>query len=109
MTAYLDLDLIKNHLNLDLDFVDDDEYLLILADVAVKTIQNHIDHDIEDFVEDGQLDAPLQHAALLLIGNYYQNRESVTYGQVLQVPHGLEYLLQTYVDYSSKNVKNCCC
>lgn len=102
MTAYIDLDLIKHHLNLDDDFCDDDEYLMILADVAVRTIEKHIDHCIDDFVEDGQLEAPLQHAALLLIGNYYQNRESVTYGQVLQIPHGYEYLLQTYVDYSSK-------
>ena len=102
MTAYIDLELIKSHLNIDQDYCDEDEYLLTLADVAVRTIEKHIDHCIDDYVEDGQLEAPLQHAALLLIGNYYQNRESVTYGQVLQVPHGYEYLLQTYVDYSSK-------
>lgn len=102
MTAYIDLELIKSHLNIDQDYCDEDEYLLTLADVAVRTIERHIDHCIDDFVEDGQLEAPLQHAALLLIGNYYQNRESVTYGQVLQVPHGYEYLLQTYVDYSKK-------
>lgn len=107
MEALIDLDLIKKHLNIDQDFVDDDEYLLTLADVAVRTIERHIDHCIDDYVIDGQLDAPLQHAALLLIGNFYQNRESVTYGQALTVPHGYEYLLQTYIDYSKS--KGCGC
>lgn len=107
MTAYIDLDLIKNQLNMDLSYTDEDEYLLMLADVAVKAIENHIDHPIEDFVEDGQLEAPLQHAALLLIGNYYQNRESVTYGTVMQVPHGYEYLLHPYIDFSSSNDCKC--
>lgn len=102
MTAYIDLDLIKHQLNLDADFCDDDEYLLILADVAVRAVENHIDQNIEKFVDDGKLDAPLQHACLLLIATWYQNRESVTYGAVLQVPHGLEYLLRPYVNMKTR-------
>lgn len=108
MNCYIDLDKIKTHLNIDLDYMDEDEYLLRLADVAVRSIERHIDHDITDFVEDGELDAPLEQAALLLIGNYYQNRESVTYGQVMQVPHGYDYLLHSYIDYSG-NASSCCC
>jgi uncharacterized phage protein (predicted DNA packaging) len=97
----VDIDLLKKHLNLDLDYTEDDDYIYTLWDVACRTIENHIDQPIDNFVVDGVLDAPLQHAAMLLVGNYYQNRESVTYGAVLQVPHGYEYLLQTYVDYKS--------
>jgi uncharacterized phage protein (predicted DNA packaging) len=104
MTAYIDLDLIKTHLNIDQDYCDEDEYLLTLADVAVRSIANHIDQPIENFLEDGQLDAPLQHAALLLIGTLYQNRESVTYGQCVPVPHGYEYLLHPYICYESRIV-----
>lgn len=109
MQAYIDLDLIKHQINMDLDYHREDEYLLYLADVAVRAVENHIDHDITDYVFDGQLDPPLLHACLLIIGNYYQNRESVTYGAVMQVPQGYEYLLQRYVDYSSENPKDCQC
>lgn len=59
MTAYIDLDLIKTHLNIDLDYTDEDEYLLTLADVAVRSIANHIDQPVEHFLEDGELDAPI--------------------------------------------------
>lgn len=104
MTSYLDLDVLKRHLNIDEDFHDDDEYILILADVAVRSIENHIDCDITQFVEDGQLDPPLEHAARLLVGTYYQNRESVTYGSILQVPQGYEYLLHPYINYESRTL-----
>lgn len=109
MQGLIDLDLIKRQLNLDLSYDEEDEYLLILADVAVRAIENHIDCPIDEFVYDGQLDPPLQHAALLLIGNFYQNRESVTYGAVLQVPHGYEYLLHPYIDFSTKPDSKCNC
>lgn len=62
------------------------------------SIENYIDRDITQYAEDGQLEAPLEHAAFLLVGTWYQNRESVTYGTPNKVPHGLEYLLQSYVN-----------
>ena len=40
---FLELSQIKKHLNIDTDYIDDDEYLLFLYDVAVDAIQKHID------------------------------------------------------------------
>ena len=40
---YLNLDLIKKHLNIDEDFHDDDDYLKILGDVAEQVTERHID------------------------------------------------------------------
>ena len=98
---YIDLDTIKRHLNIDPDYTDEDEYLMMLADVVVRAIENHIDSSISRFVdESGNLDPALQHAALLLIGNYYQNRESESVGHIVNtIPHGYEYLLQSFIDY----------
>lgn len=97
---YISLEQIKAHLNIDEDFHDEDQYLMSLADVAVKAIENHIDTCICQFVHDGELEAPLLHAALLLIGNYYMNRESESIGHIVNtVPHGYEYLLQPYREY----------
>lgn len=97
---YIDLDVIKRHLNIDPDYTDEDEYLMNLSEVAVKAIENHIDSSISRFVHDGELEAPLLHAALLLIGSYYMNRESESIGHTVNtIPHGYEYLLQPYIDY----------
>lgn len=94
---------IKAQLNIDLDYNDEDEYLLMLGDVAVKAVENHIDCPIDRFVDDdGELEAPLLHACLLMIGTLYQNRESVSFTQGYKVPHAYEYLLQPYIQYDHR-------
>ena len=40
---YLNLDLIKKHLNIDSDFHDDDDYLTLLGDVVEQVTERHID------------------------------------------------------------------
>ena len=106
---YIDLDIIKKHLNIDEDFIDDDVLLLNYAEAAQRAIENHIDQSLDNFVDDGQLDPGLQQAALLIIGTWYQNRESVTYGPAQQVPHCYEYLLNQYINYEGRNTQNPCC
>lgn len=96
---YIDLDLIKQHLNIDPDFTDEDEYLMMLADVCVRAVENHIDQPIDNFVdENGELDPCLKQACLLLIGSYYQNRETESVGHlVVTIGHGYDYLLNPYI------------
>ena len=97
---YITLEEIKAHLNISQDFTDDDEYLMQLSDVAIKAVENHIDHPIEQYVHDGILEAPLVHAAKLLIGTWYLQRESISVGHICSVPeHCLNYLLMPYIDY----------
>ena len=77
---YLDLGRIKKHLNLDSGFTDDDDYILLLEDVAEKTVERHIDCSLSDLqAESGELPAPLLQALLLYIGDMYSNRESVAF------------------------------
>lgn len=102
MTAYIDLDLIKEHLNIDKDFKEQDLYLLQLADAAVKIIEKKIDQPLDPFIEDGELESPLLQAALLLIGTWYVQRETITFGNAMPVPHTLDYLLQPYICYYNK-------
>jgi uncharacterized phage protein (predicted DNA packaging) len=93
---YLTLEDIKKHLNIDTEFVDDDDYLNALGDVAETMVARHIDHDLSDLEEDGVLPAPIIHACKLLIGNMYMNRESVTFSSINKIPQSYEYLLATY-------------
>lgn len=104
----LDLDLVKNHLNVDKYFSDDDLYIMTLIDVAKETILQYLDQD-EDTLnkiydkEHNEFRAlPLQQAQLLLIGHFYANREAVSFGVPQKVPYGFEYLLQPYKNYDYK-------
>lgn len=101
---FLELSQIKKHLNIDTDYTDDDQYLLFLYDVAVDVIQKHIDTTFEEIMQkEGKIPNALLHAMLLFIGNMYDNRESVSYKSVHEVPSSLTYILNMYRDYSNPN------
>ena len=98
---YLKLYEIKQHLNLDEDFTDDDEYLVSISEVAEEVVAKHIDNKLSDLCgDDGELPSPLRHAILLLISNYYDNRESVAAAQLHEIPLSYSYLLDLYKNYN---------
>lgn len=97
---FLTLERTKKHLNIDEDFTEDDNYILSLISVAETIVQKHIDCKYEDIEEeDGVLPAPLLQAMLLLVGNLYANRESVTYTNANEIPFAYDYLLSLYKNF----------
>lgn len=99
---FLDLCVIKKHLNIDADYLDDDAYLVGLAEVAEKVVERHIDCELDKLVDkEGELPSPLLHAMLLFIGNLYANRESVAYTATSEVPKSYDYLLSLYRNYNN--------
>lgn len=97
---FLRLSEIKKHLNIDTTFVEDDNYLLELANVCENIVQKHIDHNLSDLKEDGQLPSPLIHAMLLMVASFYAKRESIAFAATSEVPLSYEYLLSLYKDYN---------
>ena len=96
---YISLEQCKKHLNIDPGFTEDDNYIMSLAEVAEEIVQRHIGYRFEDILVDGQLPAPLQHAMLLLIGQFYANREAVTFGSASELPLAYNYILQLFENY----------
>ena len=95
--------LIKKHLNIDYSFTDDDDYLMMLENVAVKLVEKHIDKPIKDMLDKGEnLQSPLVQAILLQIANMYQSRESVAFSNAVEIPRSYDYILSLYKDYSIK-------
>ena len=92
---YLTLDDIKTHLNIDSAFTDDDQYLESLESVAVDIIERDIDYKLGE-----QLPDALKHALLLVIGNFYDNRESLSPVGISELPQSLGWILDLYRDYS---------
>lgn len=95
---FLSVEKCKKHLNIDKDFTEDDQYLMALSEVAEEIVQRHIGYRFEDILVDGQLPMSIQHAMLLLIGHFYANRESVTFGSATVLPHAYEYILDLYTN-----------
>ena len=97
---YLQLSQIKKHLNINEDFVDDDEYLIELSKVTENVVQKHIDRELTELEdEEGNIPSPLAHAMLLLIGTYYASRESVAFVSTSVLPHAYDYIIALYKNY----------
>lgn len=97
---YITLGLCKQHLLIDEDFTDDDNYILLLIQAAEDAVAHHLNYPLEKLVRNGELPSSIIQAILLLIGNFYNNREPVSYGTVLKVPYTIDYLLGHYKHYN---------
>ena len=83
---------IKKHLNIDFD--DDDAYLLTLIAAAEEAISTYVNRPMSDFTgEDGEVTPAVRHAVRLLVGTWYANRESVSYGSPSDIPYTLGFIL----------------
>lgn len=101
---YLNLDYTKKHLNIETEYTLDDEYILNLMCTTENVVENHIDKKLSELESsDGTLPSGLIHAMLLLVGNFYANRESVAFASSNEIPLSYSYLLDLYKDYSPKN------
>lgn len=99
---YVELDKIKKHLNIELAYTAEDDYLTHLYKVAENTVERHIDYPLNKYVKDDELTPTLQHAILLYIGDLYTSREGNVYGvSAAQVPFTYDYLLSLYKNYES--------
>lgn len=99
---YIQLDLAKKHLNIEDDFLDDDEYILNLIEVAESSVRCHINEDFADIAErnGGCLPPPILQAALLMIGNLYQHREPLG-SKAQALPYNYQYLIDLYRNYNN--------
>lgn len=103
---YISLERIKNHLNIDNGFVEDDDYITFLEDVATKAVQATCNVSFDEITEGGnELPSPLLHACLLLIGDMYQNRESVATTSISRIPT-FRYLCANFTDYKTQHTED---
>lgn len=98
--TYLNLELIKNHLNLQ-NFSDDDTYLQHLGSAVEFVLERDIDKKLTTIAKEngGELPPPLLHAMLLLLGTYYANRENISYASCVEVPKTYQYICDLYRSY----------
>lgn len=99
---FIEISDIKKHLNIDEEFLDDDEYLEYLISVAEDALSKHIDKNLQEVADEngGELPAVLMHAMKLFIGDMYQSRESTSFGgNATEIPFSYTYLASLYKNY----------
>lgn len=102
---YITVNFAKKHLNIDRDFTDDDLYIAALIEVAEAAVEKHLDSPLTSLEDgDGYLPSPIAHAILLLVGNFYANRESVAFASAQNVPYSYQYLIDLYRNYRGRNL-----
>lgn len=96
---YITLEQAKKHLNIENDFHDDDEYILGLISVAENAVEVHCNRSLAETAErnGGCLPSPLLQAMLLIIGDFYREREPL--GKLYSLPLSYEYLINLYINY----------
>lgn len=98
--TYLNLELIKNHLNLQ-NFSDDDKYLQHIGSAVEFVVERDLDKKLTTIAQEngGELPPSLLHAMLLLLGTYYANRENISYASCVEVPKTYAYICDLYRSY----------
>ena len=104
--TYLNLELIKNHLNLQ-NFSDDDKYLQHLGSAVEFVVERDVDKKLTTIAQEngGELPPSLVHAMLLLLGTYYANRENISYASCVEVPKTYAYICDLYRCYGKTSTE----
>lgn len=95
------ISLIEAKLHLRVDFNDDDELIKLYIGAATEQIERHIqrkiitDEEVRTSADDVVNNSALKAAALLFIGNLYENREATT-DKPNELPLGYWSLIQPY-------------
>lgn len=98
---YVDLSLAKKHLNVEEVYTDDDDYINSLVEAAEAVVEKDICEKLEALEDEGgNIPAPLRQCILLMVGQFYANREPVAFAQSSEVPLSYKYLVQLYRNYS---------
>lgn len=94
---FLTLEELKRQCVIDLDYHDDDNYLISLGDTAESLVEKQIDHNLFTVAaeHDGELPSPLKHAMKLIVEYLYSNRGSDTNG----IPEAYFYMCSLYRNY----------
>ena len=101
----IDLAHAKLHLRMDLEDTEEDALILGWIPAAYLAIEGKIFRKLyedEEAIPEGStgivIDEGIQTIAQLILGNLYANRESVAPGQAVEIPLGVSWLLDPYIN-----------
>ena len=88
------LDELKQHLNIDMCFLDDDSYIISLLFAATDAAEKHLRRQLRDHENPSILQG-----IKFLIAHWYRNRENVSNINVQEIPFTFKYLMDLNRSY----------
>lgn len=98
------IDKAKKHLNLDDFYVEDDDYIVHLICSAESAVAKRLNvKDLTRLINPttGYIPEDVTHAVLLLVGSWYNTRETFTNRSANKLPHSFDFLADLNKNYSS--------
>lgn len=96
---WLTLDYIKAHSRI--DFNCEDDLLTLYGESAEDTVLNVIDRTYDEVVSaNGEVPAPLYHAALMLVEVAYTQRAPISQSNLYVVPYTFDMIVKPYMKLS---------
>ena len=104
VNTYTTLADIKQHLNIETEFTDDDDYIVNLISVAEMSVYEYLNGGLSgstiNITVDGEtitaLPKSIKHAIVLLTAHFYLNRALVSFAQGYELPYAFKFLLNPY-------------
>lgn len=101
---YVDLTYLKKQLNIEEDFTEDDDYIMLLEAAAEQVVEKYLDYPLVNYETDGALPQALVHAIALWVATNYAIRESIG-SNLHENPHSFELLMDLFRDYKLASEK----
>lgn len=97
--SYISLDELKEQLNIEAGYNEEDAYLGLLITAAEKATENYLNGETP--VLDATKPEPdIKMAMLLMCCHWYENRSTVSFAQGYKVPFAFEFLLNPYKTFT---------
>lgn len=87
---------LKEHLNIELDFTEDDNYLQQLLNVSELAVWNYCNGGIDELSE---IPVTIKQAYLFLAAHYYLNRTPIAFTSTSELPYTFQFLLNPYKNF----------
>ena len=102
-----DINFLKKHLNIDEEYNGDDLLLEFYRSAAIKIVEAHLNKPLAQVKAEnnGIFPTPLLLAMMLIIGDFYQNREGTSSTSMSALSHSYDYILDLYKCYYNEPVE----
>lgn len=95
---YFTLNELKQQLNIELSYSDDDIILSGLTSMVSVAVNNYCNDGLTGYTTQN-LPLPVKQAAIMLASHLYINRQLVSFAQGQEIPYSFKFLLDSYKNF----------
>lgn len=89
----------KKHLNIESEYIDDDNYITQLLNVSELAVSNYCNDTFSGYTITN-IPSTIVQAIYILMSNFYVNRQPVSFAQGYAIPYTFDFLLYPYMNFT---------